>query len=87
MSLLEEIILRFVLSVLGLGGSILSSIVASHQFVNYSNLPPDVLALHIIVGSGFAVISLWLASWAAVCTIANRRQAYGLPYSLGVDAG
>lgn len=75
MSLLEEFILRFVLGGLGLSGSIVSSTVSNHQLDGLSELASITSASHILVGVTFAVISVWLASWAAVCVAAKRRSS------------
>ena len=74
MSFIEEFILRFVLGGLGLIGSIVSAIEVEQQMVGFNDPSPIVLASRILFGITFAVASVWLAAWAAICTTAKRRS-------------
>ena len=74
MSFIEEFILRVVLGGLGLIGSIVSAIEVQRQLVDFSDTTPIVLASHILFAIMFAVASVWLATWAAVCVAAKRRS-------------
>jgi uncharacterized membrane protein YqgA involved in biofilm formation len=75
MSFIEEFILRFSLGSLGLIGSIVSAIEVQHQLVDFNDPTPIVLASHILFAVMFAVASVWLATWSAVCVAAKRRSS------------